>query len=139
MELLKLAKLEMLGGQPDDKQEDLSLGEDLGGAETKQEEQTINEQVALQEDVQSVASKLEREPVADLKVAIGINEKFMFINELFGGSTEDYNDSLNHLNECKDRAEADTYINDNLKEKYHWDEENNAVSVFLDLVGRRYL
>ena len=107
---------------------------------TEQEEQTtVNEQVALKEGVQSVASKLEREPVADLKAAIGINEKFLFINELFGGSTEDYNDSLNHLNECKDHTEADTYINDNLKEKYHWDEENNAVSVFLDLVERRYL
>ena len=108
--------------------------------QTEQEEQTtVNEKIALQEDVQSVASELERKPITDLKSAIGINEKFLFINDLFGGSTEDYNDSLNHLNECKDHAEADTYINDNLKVKYHWDEENNAVSVFLDLVGRRYL
>lgn len=107
---------------------------------TEQEEQTtVNEQIALQEDVQSVASELERKPITDLKSAIGINEKFLFINDLFGGSTEDYNDSLNHLNECKDHAEADTYINDNLKVKYNWDKENNAVSVFLDLVGRRYL
>lgn len=113
-----------------------TVGSDDGGG---REQTTINEQVALQEDVQSVASELEKKPITDLSAAIGINEKFLFINELFGGSTEDYNDSLDHLNKCKDHAEAGTFINDNLKEKYHWDEENNAVSVFLDLVERRYL
>ena len=104
----------------------------------QEQETSINEKASLRKDVQSIASELERKPITNLKSAIGINEKFLFINELFGGSTDDYNNSINHLNQCKDHAEANVYINDNLKNKYNWDEENNAVSVFLDLVGRRY-
>ena len=36
----------------------------------------------------SLAAKLQQNPVQDLKAAIGINDKFLFVNELFGGSME---------------------------------------------------
>ena len=46
----------------------------------------------------SLAARLQRKPVSDLISAIGINDKFLFLNELFGGSMEKYNKSIRSLN-----------------------------------------
>lgn len=86
----------------------------------------------------SLARKLQKKPIADLKAAIGINEKFQFINELFEGNMTEYNIALNQLNLCSSHAEAEVYLS-TLRELYKWDKDSETVVMFSELVERRFL
>lgn len=86
----------------------------------------------------SLARKLQKKPIADLKAAIGINEKFQYINELFEGNMTEYNIAVNQLNICSSHAEAEVYLN-TLRELYKWDKESETAIAFSELVERRFL
>lgn len=77
-------------------------------------------------------------PVADMKTAIGINDKFRFINELFHGNSQEYNIAINQINNCRSFDEADVYLN-TLRGLYDWKDDSQAVNSFVGLVERRFL
>ena len=85
---------------------------------------------------ESVSEKLQYNKIADLKAAIGINEKFQFINELFDGNMKEYTVAIDQINNFSSFSEAETYLA-NLKEMYKWDTENAVALNFEELVQRR--
>ena len=85
----------------------------------------------------SLAAKLQQNPVHDLKSAIGINDKFLFVNELFGGSMEKYNKSIENLNDLKTLNGAMIYLNE-LKIELQWNSSNEAYQKLKDLVSRKF-
>ncbi len=101
------------------------------------EESTLNEKI-YQEGF-SVAAKLEKQKISDLIGAIGINERFAFINELFEGNADDFNETLKRLNSFAEYKEACKYLDTEVRSKYNWDEENQVVLEFLDLIEKRYV
>ncbi len=54
----------------------------------------------MHNDDKSIVENLTNRPLADLRAAIGINEKFLFVNELFGGSLQEYNQAIQALNQA---------------------------------------
>ena len=85
----------------------------------------------------SLAAKLQQNPVRDLKSVIGINDKFLFVNELFGGSMEKYNKSIENLNDLKTLNGAMIYLNE-LKIELQWNSSNEAYQKLKDLVSRKF-
>ena len=85
----------------------------------------------------SLAAKLQQTPARDLKSAIGINDKFLFVNELFGGSMEKYNKSIENLNDLKTLNGAMIYLNE-LKIELQWNSSNEAYQKLKDLVSRKF-
>ena len=78
-------------------------------------------------------------PVAkDIKTAIGINDKFEFINELFKGSVADYEASLQLLNNSANREWAMKAFND-LQKKYGWQQDNETANRLQEMVERKFL
>lgn len=104
-------------------------------AEVKEEATTINDIIAKNQAGNVLASKLQQKPVKDLKTAIGLNDKFQYIRELFEGDADEMNKTLEELNTLSNFSEAITL----LREKYTWDEEDTTVVSFLSLINRRYL
>ena len=86
----------------------------------------------------SLAARLQRKPVADLISAIGINDKFLFLNELFGGSMEKYNKSIRLLNSFSTLLGAKTYMSE-LQIEFQWDCNSDAYKKLADLVERRFI
>lgn len=86
----------------------------------------------------SMAAKFTKAAIEDLKEHIGINRKFLYINELFDGDSATYNNTLSDLNSCES-AESAMKIVDRLKNTYAWSSENSTVSGFVELVERRYI
>ena len=86
----------------------------------------------------SLAAKLQRTPITDIRTAIGINDKMMIINDLFGGSFERYSKSLNALNEFPTLSGAKVYMSE-LQIELQWDTESQAYKLLNDLVERRFL
>ena len=88
-------------------------------------------------DDHSLAAKLQQTPGRDLKSVIGINDKFLFVNELFGGSMEKYNKSIENLNDLKTLNGAMIYLNE-LKIELQWNSSNEAYLKLKDLVSRKF-
>ena len=97
--------------EEDDAEFELSTGETLG-------------EKMMGED-NSLAAKLQQTPGRDLKSVIGINDKFLFVNELFGGSMEKYTKSIENLNDLKTLNGAMIYLNE-LKIELQWNSSNEA-------------
>lgn len=81
---------------------------------------------------------LKETPVKDLRKAIGINDRFIFLNELFRGDENAYERSIRTINNFNIYAEAEYWISRELKLKLGWDNNNPAVTHFDQLVKRRF-
>jgi len=97
---------------------------------------TVSDKFATTED-KSIASKLQQNKLGDLRDAIGINEKFLFINELFNGDMGRYNKAIDEINSLQSKAGSDTYIME-LKIEKQWDVESDAFIKFKELVDRKF-
>lgn len=86
----------------------------------------------------TLANKLRSKPITNIKSAIGINDKFQYLNDLFKGSVQDYNESLDALNNFGSLPEAEAHFNQ-LRVKFGWDMENPSASGLYELVVRRHL
>ena len=104
----------------------------------KTKKKSLNEVLSDKTSDISLASRLQKNQIKDLKSAIGINEKFMLINELFEGSLQKYNENINSLNSFTDKAEAMKFV-EGLKKEFSWKENSEAYIMITDLVSRKYL
>ena len=117
---------------------------DLFGAPTttladkfRDEKRSINEKLNLETSGdKSIGSRL-RLKITDLRSAIGINDRFIFINELFEGDMRMYDDMLGRLNTCTTLQEA-IAVFDNTKIAQGWSDELNSVERLLDFIHRRF-
>jgi hypothetical protein len=103
---------------------------------TENETESFNEK--LKEEKKEVAAVLQGTPVKDLRKAIGINDRYLFINELFRGDENMYERSLKTINGFTIYPEAEYWIQRELKVKLGWLEEQETVKVFDQLVKRRF-
>ena len=81
---------------------------------------------------------LKETPVKDLRKAVGINDRFVFINELFRGDENMYERSIKTINSFNIYAEAEYWISRELKVKLGWSNEQPSVQHFDQLVKRRF-
>jgi hypothetical protein len=86
----------------------------------------------------SVANRLQQKPLADIRAAIGINEKFLFINELFNGNLTEYNQAVQALNTAQNLARG-LEIFEAYRSRYGWNPKLTSFLKLRDLVERRYL
>lgn len=93
----------------------------------------------LKENKTEVASKLQESPVKDLKKAISINDRHSFIRELFRDDETMYERSIKTINGFHIFAEAEYWIQRELKIKLGWDVSLELVKTFDQLVKRRFL
>jgi hypothetical protein len=89
-------------------------------------------------EIKEVKDHLVLEPIKDLRSAIGINDKFQFIQELFAGDEKSFEVGIKTINAFKIFPEAQFYIKRELREKNNWDEESIVVKQFDQLIKRRF-
>lgn len=92
----------------------------------------------LKEERPEVAHTLKDAPVKDLRKAIGINDRFVFLRELFRGDDAMYERSIKTINNFNIYSEAEYWISRELKHKLGWDDTNESVKHFYQLVRRRF-
>lgn len=103
--------------------------------ETNNDPEILGEKMITEDN--SLAAKLQNRPVGDLKSAIGINDKFLFVNELFGGSMDKYNRSIENLNDIQTYNGALIYLNE-LKVELQWNSNNVAYKKLSELVKLKF-
>jgi len=85
------------------------------------------------EDNNKLEFKLSNRPVSNIQAAIGINDRFQYIRELFDGSSEKYTNTIIALDSMSNIDEAVSYIQQNFKWK-----KNETSLKFINIVKRRF-
>jgi hypothetical protein len=92
----------------------------------------------LKQNQKELAHVLKESPVKDLRKAIGVNDKFVFISELFRGDEQMYERSIKTINTFHILPEAEYWMNRELKVKLGWNDNKDIVQHFYQLVRRRF-
>jgi hypothetical protein len=74
-------------------------------------------------------------PLPSLQKAIGINDRFRFIKELFGGDSDLYTETIAQLDNIGSLGAALAYI----ESRFAWDKNSDAVKQIISLTRRRYM
>lgn len=86
----------------------------------------------------TLVDKVARQPLKDLKGSMGINERFLYANELFHGDMGAFTRAVEELNHLESEQDAERLLNEELAAKYKWNDESDAVIAFKTLVSRRF-
>ena len=82
-----------------------------------------------------MASELRRsEPVTDLRKAIGLNDRFLLIRDLFGGDGDAYEQAIEALNGCGDFDDCMIFI----AEHYAWNPNSDGAKLMMELLERKF-
>jgi hypothetical protein len=94
------------------------------------------EKKAPKEDMLLV-DQIGKTTIKSLKTAIGINDKFQFINELFDGSMPKYNSFIKELDDASDMTHAAAEM-EKMQLELKWENDNPAYNMLQDYVARRF-
>lgn len=101
-------------------------------------QETIGQKINRDQPVKTLSDALQHTHLADLKLSIGINERFAFINELFSGDQQLYHQSIEHLNSLQVYDDARKLLHEELKQQLGWQTGSERFRQFDELVKRRF-
>ena len=101
---------------------------------------TINQKISAQlKNTGNRASEhLNAQPVADLKQAITLNDKLLYIKDLFNGYNLAYSEAIDILNRFTTFDEADKFLKSSYVVKNSWESKQATADKFYALLKRRY-
>lgn len=73
-------------------------------------------------------------PVDNIRKAISVGDRFLFVRELFGGKGELLQIVIDELNEMHSLEEANAYLD----KHFNWDKESKTYQLFENILKRRY-
>ena len=94
-------------------------------------EKSVNDLVSS--DFSNLEHKLSNRPVSSIQSAIGINDRFQYIRELFEGSADNFVKTVADLDSMDDIKDAVNYLQTNFKWK-----KNETSLKFVNLIKRRF-
>jgi len=100
---------------------------------------SLHEKLSQATANKSISSKMQLGKILNLRTAIGLNDKFAYVNELFGGNVDTFNRAIDELNHLESFESALKLIEFQYEKNYKWDFENPTVKQFIALIERRYL
>lgn len=71
--------------------------------------------------------------IDDIRKAIGLNDKFLMIRDLFGGDAQKFEDTIDTLNEFEDLDECMIYIVEN----FRWNPDSEGAKLLVSLIERK--
>ena len=86
----------------------------------------------------SLADQFGQQPIIDLNKEIGINERYLMTENLFGGDSQECTNAIHKLNEFENLVLAQDYLKKELSQKFNWSTKSNQVKRLFKLVERRY-
>lgn len=94
----------------------------------------INEKIGGLKHDDDISEFLKNKPLSNLTEAIGINDRFLFIREIFNGDQEKYNEAIFRLNSALNLDEASNVVSGYTQE----DTDADVVRQLMDLLKRKF-
>jgi hypothetical protein len=108
-------------------------GKEILSEKLTQTHKVINETVKTR-TVMDVSSKFKTAPIPSIQSAINLNDKFVFIRELFKNNNLLYNQTIERLNNSNSSEEAISII----EKEFAWDLNEPLVYKLVELIKRKH-
>ncbi len=103
-----------------------------------EETKVTNEQDTLQQPKANAPEPKSTTIYNDLRTVIGINDKYLFISELFSGDKTAYEEAIKQLSQITSEEEALTWVKKELDATLNWDSNDETVKSFYNLVSSSF-
>ncbi len=94
---------------------------------------TLNDKLQVSRG-NNLQEKIQKSKLIDIQSAIGINDQFLFIRELFNNKSDDYKSAINYINTHNNCNDIIAHFNQTMQ----WDNEEDTVIQFFDLIKRKF-
>ena len=109
-----------------------------------------NKILSLEEELQDTISVDEMASLFDIpaqkslndklatNIQIGLNDRIVFVKNLFDGSQEDFNRVVSQLNTYATEKEAKKFLNKMVKPDYDWSNQEELETRFIEIIERKF-
>ncbi|MES2060686.1 MAG: hypothetical protein V4456_02115 [Bacteroidota bacterium] len=100
---------------------------------------SFNERMSAQlKGQQTTKTEPAQEAIKDIKAAISLNDKLLFVKDLFNGYSLAYSEAIEIVNRFTTFEEADRFLKTNYVTKNNWEGKKTTADKFYALLKRRY-
>jgi hypothetical protein len=101
---------------------------------------TINQKMSAQLNDKGLAHAEQQniKPISDIKLAITLNDKLLYVKDLFNGYNLAYSEAIEILNRFNTFEEAARFLKTNYVTKNNWESKPATTEKFYALLKRRY-
>lgn len=100
---------------------------------------TLNELLAARNSGHATFNEGNNKPaITDLKGGISLNEKLLYIKDLFNGYNLAYSEAIDLINKMPNLKTADTFLKNNYSAKNNWESKQATVDKFYELLKQRF-
>lgn len=97
-------------------------------------EGVLGDNIVTSKSESDLAASIISKPITDITSAIGINDRFYFIRELFGNNSEEYSKALSRLNKAISLGDAINILDKSVVSR----PDTEAYSAFTDILKRKF-
>lgn len=94
---------------------------------------------AAADESPTMAQSFRHLPVESVARSISLNQKFRFINQLFNGNTNAYNQAIDEIDSLDNYGQALDLISYRYASQYMWDMSSDEVSELVEILKRRFV
>lgn len=91
------------------------------------------------EGTPSLVEIMQRGKIESMEKSLTVNQRFMFVKELFEGNVEEFKKTIDYIDECTKKDDALKFLEDQYGKLKSWDIEKEEVLEFYDLVSRKFI
>ena len=98
---------------------------------------TLNDELSPSQRA-TLADLHRQQKIENIKTYIGVNQRFMFVRELFDNNAEEYNRALDELEQKNTYIEAFNHLRNEYAQPHRWKMDSEEVVEFLEIVAKRF-
>ncbi|WP_411273335.1 hypothetical protein [Daejeonella sp.] len=100
---------------------------------------TVNDLLSRNISHQTVAGQFNLTKAKDLKAMISLNDKLLFVRDLFNGYSLAYSEALELLNRFDSFEAADNFLQQNYAVKNNWADKQDVTDKFYEILNIRFV
>jgi len=100
--------------------------------------QVLHDTLKTEEEPVTLAESLAQKSIDSIKKNITINQRYMFVNELFGNDIESFDKAITHLEGLTNFDAAVAYLKETHATPFEWDWDGEVVQEVLQVLAKRY-
>jgi hypothetical protein len=101
-------------------------------------EPTLNDLLSRSNAKRNTENQFSAKQVKDLKSMINMNDKLLFVRDLFNGYSLAYSEAIELLNRFDDLDAADNFLKQNYAAKNNWASRQEVADHFYEILSRRF-
>lgn len=100
------------------------------------EQKTINESMAS--ETMDIATALASKKVDSIQKSISVNQRYMFVKELFEGQSDAFEQAIAAIEDCPTFEDAVGVLVQTYAKEYHWDMQSSEIKDFLKVIIKKF-